>query len=224
MSIVAEDIEAKPVSAGKVDTLADLLRRLGDIPPERVLLCPAPGTATEEDLFEAERRGHLCELVDGTLVEKATGYEESSLALTLGYFLVDFVRRHRLGITAGSDGTLRLFPGLVRIPDISFVSWARLPGRDEHKKPIPSLAPDLAVEVLSKSNSRAEMTRKLGEYFEAGVRLVWMVDPRVGTVRVHTGPEVSTLLSVGDTLDGGDVLPGFELPLATLFEPELPPE
>ena len=70
-----------------------------------------------------------------------------------------------------------LFRGLVRIPDVAFTSWERLPGRRVPPEPIPELAPDLAVEVLSQSNTEAEMTRKRGEYFAAGVRLVWLVDP-----------------------------------------------
>ena len=163
--------------------------RLGDIPPERVLMHPTPGTATEDDIFEDERRGHLVELIEGTLVEKAMGYEESSLTLWLASFLTPFVRANRLGVTAGADGTMRLFPGLVRIHDISFVSRARLPGRDEHKRPIPSLAPGLAVEVLSNRNSKAEMARKLGEYFDAGARLVWTPASRPsGSTPAPTSP------------------------------------
>ena len=84
------------------------------------------------------------------------------------------------------------------------------------------LAPDLAVEVLSKSNTKPEMKRKLGEYFEAGVRLVWMVDPRKRTVRVHTAADQSFLIKEGESLDGGDVLPGFVLPLRELFEDDEP--
>jgi Uma2 family endonuclease len=82
---------------------------------------------------------------------------------------------------------------------------------------VPQLAPDLAVEVLSPSNTRAEMARKRGEYFRAGVRLVWEIDPRKRGVRVYTAADQFTDLSAGDALDGGTVLPGFTLPLADLF-------
>ena len=72
------------------ETVAELLKRLGDIPPHRVRLIPTPGTATEKDVLEAEaRHNRLCELVDGVLVEKTMGYEESLLAMLLGYFLTD---------------------------------------------------------------------------------------------------------------------------------------
>jgi Uma2 family endonuclease len=200
------------------ETVADLLKRLGDIPPSRVRLVPTPGTATEKDVIEADdRHDRLCELVDGVLVEKVMGYEESRLTVWLAYFLVDFVRRHDLGIVSGADGTIRLMPGLVRIPDIAFVSWERWPRRKGRREPIPNLAPDLAVEVLSKGNTRKEMERKLREYFAVGVRLVWFVDPRTRSARVYTDPKRSTLLGEDQTLDGGAVLPGFTLSLRELF-------
>jgi Uma2 family endonuclease len=82
---------------------------------------------------------------------------------------------------------------------------------------VPDLAPDLAVEVLSEGNTREEMERKLKEYFLSEVSVVWFVDPRNRTVRVYTSPDDVTELGEGDTLDGGDVLPGFSVPVARLF-------
>ena len=117
---------------------------------------------------------------------------------------------------------MRLFQGLVRIPDVAFASWDRFPNRKRPKEPIPELAPDLVVEVLSKSNSKAEMNRKLGEYFAAGVRLVWMVDPRKRTARVYTAVDQWVLIKEGQSLDGGAVLPGFVLPLDELFASDEP--
>ena len=130
-----------------------------------------------------DRENRPCELVDGTLVEKALGYEESEIALLIGTFLNNFVRPRKLGIVTGADGTIRLFPGLVRIPDVAFASWSRFPDRKRPKARIPHLAPDLVVEVLSQGNSKAEIAKKLGEYFEAGVRMVWLVDIRKQSVR-----------------------------------------
>ena len=115
--------------------------------------------------------------------------------------------RH-LGLVTAPDGMVRLAPGLVRIPDVAFVSWARLPGRRVPREPIPDLAPDLAVEVLSESNTADEMARKRREYFAAGVRLVWQVAPLARTVEVYTAPEQVMLLREEDTLEGGEVLPG----------------
>ena len=79
------------------------------------------------------------------------------------------------------------------------------------------MAPDLAVEVISRDNTREEMDRKLSDYFAAGVRLVWYVYPATREVRVYASPEKYVTLGAQDTLDGGDVLPGFQLPLATFF-------
>ena len=207
------------IATTEISTIADLLAELGDIPPHRVLLRPFPGTATEQDVIAIHARSkRLCELVDGVLVEKTMGYEESALAALLIIYLGNFLRQNDLGFVAGADGTLRLMPGLVRIPDVSFISWDRLPSRHYPKEPIPDLVPDLAVEVLSESNTPKEMKRKLREYFVVGVRLVWFVDPETRNVEVFTAVDRSTTLDQGQTLDGGDVLPGFVLPLAELFD------
>jgi Uma2 family endonuclease len=199
-------------------TVADLLKRLGNIPASRVRLHPTPGTATVRDIVRVrDREKRLCELVEGVLVEKPMGYEESVIALLLGTVLNNFVLPRQLGIVAGEAGMLRLAAGLVRIPDISFISIDRFPNHKIPKTPMPALAPDLAVEVLSKGNTKAEMARKVREYFEAGTRLVWILDLKTKTVRVHTEPKTSQTLGLTDTLDGGDVLPGFRLDLRGLF-------
>ena len=200
------------------DTLQDFIERLGKIPLSRVLVDPPLGRATEADLLEAERRYHrLYELVDGTLVEKAMGYPESMLALALAGFLRAYVNPRNLGVVSGADGSVRLYPGLVRIPDVAFASWDRFPNRKVPEEPIPSLAPDLVIEVLSQSNTRAEMKRKRGEYFAAGVRLVWEVDPRRRRVSVYMPDGAVTVLEASQRLEGGDVLPGFSLELTELF-------
>jgi Uma2 family endonuclease len=199
-------------------TIAELLKRLGNIPASRVRLDPTPGTTTEKDVIKVlDRENWPCRLVDGTLVEKPTCYEESEIAATIIILLGSFVCRHKLGIVTGPDGSIRLFPGLVRIPDVAFASWDCFPGRKRPRALIPHLAPDLVVEVRSKSNTKGEMNRKLREYFEAGVRLIWIVDPKKRTVRVHTAVDQSVLFAEDQSLDGGAVLPGFVLPLNQLF-------
>ncbi len=80
-----------------------------------------------------------------------------------------------------------------------------------------NVAPDLAVEILSARNTPAEMARKRKEYFEAGVRLVWEIDPRARAARVYASETASTDLTAADALDGGHVLPGVTVPLAQLF-------
>lgn len=204
-------------------TLADLLEQLGGISPRRVLLKPLPGKATEKDLLRhIDRTGRLCELVEGTLVEKAMGYNESDIASELLMHMRQYAKKHKLGRVTGEAATMRLMPLLVRLPDVAFVRQDRFPGGQLPEEPIPDLFPDLAVEVLSKSNTPGEIRRKLKEYFLAGTTLAWIVDPKKRQVAVHTAPDVFTVLTEKDTLDGSELLPGFSLPISTLFE-DLPP-
>lgn len=199
-------------------TIADMLAQLGDVPANRIRLTPLPGTATEQDVLDVQAHtDRLCELVDGVLVEKTMGYRESLLAVAVASYLREFVRAKGLGIVLGADGTLRILPRQVRIPDVCFIGWERFPGRELPPVPIPAVAPDLAVEVLSPGNTEGEMQRKLRDYFTAGVRLVWYIDPTTRTARAYTAPDQSTTYGEADRLPGGDVLPGFELPLAELF-------
>jgi len=199
-------------------TLADLHKRFGAIPARRIRTVPAPGMATETDVLEIyHREKRPCELIDGVLLEKTVGYSESLLAGFILTVLNNFVLPRRLGLVAGEGGMQRFAPGLVYIPDVSYVSRPRLPGGRIPEDPIPDLVPDLAVEVLSKSNTRREMAEKLKDYFATGVRLVWYVDPRDRTVAVYTAPRKPTILTEKNTLTGGDVLPGFKLQLKKLF-------
>ena len=200
------------------NSLTDLLDRLGGIPSDRVRLDPKPGTATEADLIAlSDREDRLFELIDGVLVEKATSFRASFLAVSIAVSLRAFIDPQNLGLVSGANGPLRLSPSLIRSPSVAFVSWARIPGGRIPREPIPSLVPDLAVEVLSPSNTPREMALKRRHYFEAGVRLVWIVDPRRRTVAVYTGPDRPARLDASATLNGGDVLPGFTLPLARHF-------
>jgi Uma2 family endonuclease len=204
------------VQSEPIHTFADLLDQLGGISPKRVRFHPLPGT--EQDLLDIHaREGRLYELVNGILVEKAMGFKESCLAVALQAYFLAFVKPRKLGLVAGEAGMLRLCSGLVRIPDVSFISWERIPGRRMPAEPIPTLAPDLAVEIRSEGNTKAEMDRKLQEYFSAGVLLVWIIAPEARTVTVYCAPDQFTVLTEKETLDGGDVLPGFSLPVADLF-------
>jgi Uma2 family endonuclease len=209
---------AVPTSTTAIVTLADLLEQLGGIAPARVRIRPVPGAATEEDMLAIhDREGRLYELIDGVLVEKAIGLRESYLAIVLSTSLWNFVQLRNLGLVTGEAGMMRLMAGLVRIPDVAFISWARLPDQCVPTEPVPDLAPDLAVEVLSAGNTPGEMARKRQDYFAAGVHLVWQVDPDTRTVEVFTAPDQSTVLHEAQTLTGGTVLPGFTLPLQELF-------
>jgi Uma2 family endonuclease len=201
----------------EVRTLADLIDRLGGVPLDRIRVRPAPGTASKADLEALDARGEkLIELVDGVLVEKPMGFREAILAGVLLRLIGQFVNDQKLGVVAGADATMEVLPDLVRLPDVAFVSWQRLPG-GVPREAIPDLAPDLAVEVLSRTNTRAEMRRKRRDYFQGGVRQVWMVDPETRTVQIFASEDSFVELTAADTLDGGEVLPGFQLPVADLF-------
>ncbi len=200
------------------ETVAELLAHLGDISPSRIRLRPPAGAATEADLIATNAKENcICELIDGVLVEKTVGIRESVLAALLAHFLLEFVRRDNLGIVAGADGMVRLESGQVRVPDVAFYRMDRLTVSVMNFPPVLDVCPDLAIEVLSTSNTKREMSRKLEEYFAAGTQLVWYVDPETLTVRVYIEPSNFTTLGIGDSLDGGNVLPGFVLPLNQLF-------
>lgn len=199
-------------------TLADLLEHL-HVPPQRILMSPSPGTATEDDVLDIKQRtGRLYELVDGILVEKPMGYYESSLALALGYFLHLYLDERPIGAVTGPDGMMKIVPPRVRMPDVAFVRWERFPGRRPPRgRSIPVVAPDLAVEVLSQTNTEAEMQEKLQEYFAGGTRLVWYINPETRSARVYTSPDRHTFVDEQGVLDGADVLPGFQLQLGDIF-------
>lgn len=205
-------------TAPRIETLADLLDRLGGVSPRRIRFHPSPGTARVQDVIDvADREGKLCELVEGVLLEKVMGWNESSLAAFLAGLLNAVVIPANLGLVSGSDGTMELMPDLVRIPDVAFTSWDRIPGRRRPSAPVPRLVPNLAVEVLSASNTPGEMAAKRRDYFAAGVERVWEIDPDARTVTVYTAPAKAVTLGAADALDGETVVPGFRLPVATLF-------
>jgi len=164
-----------------------------------------------------EEEGRLYELVDNTLVEKAMGWQESLLAMVLGQRLRNFLDPHNLGFVTGPDGMSRLFGDTVRGPDVAFVSWARTQGGRLPVDPVPDLVPDFVIEVLSPGNTHPEMARKRREYFQAGVRLVWMIDPSRRAIAVFTAPEFVSIAQEFDHIDGGDVLPGWDVDLEKPF-------
>ena len=198
------------------------MHSLGDIPMSRVIWSPLPGTATEEDLIAlVDGNKRLCELVDGTLVEKPMGYFESLIAVRLIIALGNFVLPRNLGVISGADGMMKMLSGRIRLPDVAYVSFASLPGGKIPPARVPNLAPDLAVEVLSDTNTKNEIDQKLKEYFDSGTRLAWIVDPPTQSVTVYiSATTVSHVLNINDNLEGGTVLPGFSMPLTQLFLPK----
>ncbi len=212
-----EYVAEMPLPSAVSDTLADLLYELGDVPPSRIRRYPYPGTATVKDVerIQAEEKRYF-ELVDGVLVEKAIGFRESVLGAALGAYLSSYSQTYKRALVAGAGGLIQLVPDLVRGPSVSFTYRDKVGGKVP-KDPIPLLMPDVVVEIIRQANTRREMQRKLGEYLSAGVRLIWYVYPEERVIDVYAGSPAAHRLTTADTLDGGDVLPGFTLKLAELF-------
>ncbi len=149
----------------------------------------------------------LYELVDGKIVEKEIGAREAEIAGILDQYLGMFARTHGFGRSL-IESIFRIDPArnLQRRPDVAFVSHARWP------------VPDLAIEVVSPTNTADHVLEKIHDYFRAGVARVWVVYPRQKEVYVYASPTRIQVLQLGDDLDGGDLIPGFQLPLAALFE------
>ena len=207
-----------PTSTFSPTNVEQLIAHVGGVPGARIRLSPVPGTATEADLLRAcEDENRLCELIDGVLVEKAMGTFESYLAILLSEHLTRFARENDLGIVLGEAGMLRFSPRRIYIPDISFISWSQNPMQELRKQPVADLHPNLAVEVLSSSNTKSEMENKRRDYFSWGVQLVWQLDPAARVMQVFTEPDQFTTIDENGALDGGEVLPGFILQLARLF-------
>ena len=178
-------------------------------------------TTAEELLLMPE--GTHGEIVEGVYVPlTAPGGVHGLVASRIGRVVGNFVDAHGLGATFGAETAFRLTrnPETVRCPDFAFIVAERIEavlrvGANEG-------APDLAVEVLSPSNTPAEMSRKLAEYFRHGARQVWMVDPDTRPVAVHTAAGLPRFLEGDNVLDGGELLPGFSTPIAAFFA-GLPP-
>ena len=160
------------------------------------------------------------ELIDGEPVEMAPASDEpSSTAAAIGGLLYLHVRAGKLGRVYSADGGFALFPDrdTILVPDAAFVTAERAP-QGEARKKFPRLPPDLAVEVLSPSDRIAEALAKVAVYLEAGVRLVWLVDPAAQTVTVFRPDDTPLRLGADDVLDGGAVLPGFSVSISEIFE------
>lgn len=201
------------------ESFADLHRRLGGVPLDRIRLDPPPGTATEADLERVARAGdqRLFELVDGVLVEKAMGSHEGALSGYIHGMLFVYLQIHDSGLVLGGDGAVRIAPGNVRYPDVSYLPWDRVPD-DPRAEAIWTAVPLFAVEVLSRNNTAAEIDRKLRELFAGGCKLAWVIDPVAESAEVYTSATKSKTVVRTGALDAGKVLPGFKLSLTDLFD------
>jgi Uma2 family endonuclease len=173
--------------------------------------------ATEEDLLAMPEDGQKYELVDGEIRVSPAGDRHSYVAAQLITVLSVFVKQHRLGYVMSSDAGFRLPSKNVRSPDASFVASGRFP-QNTPPDDFGDLAPDLAVEVLSPHDRPRYVLDKVGEYLEAGVRLIWVIDPKKARAIVHRSLSDVRELGADDSLDGEDVLPGFHCRLRDILE------
>lgn len=174
-------------------------------------------TIEEYEALEQDEPGY--ELVEGELKRTPpAGGQSSSMAVGIAAHLWNFVTPRQLGMVFGADGgfVLRRDPDTLLVPDVAFVRTDRLPPESEQER-FWRLAPDLVVEVISPSDRVRDVVAKVQRYLDAGVRLVWVVEPRRHSVTVYPANGDSHVLLPGDVLGGGDVLPDFRLPVADVF-------
>ncbi|MBV9211037.1 MAG: Uma2 family endonuclease [Acidobacteria bacterium] len=174
---------------------------------------------TAEELARMPDDGFRYELVRGELQPMApTGDEHGGVTMELAASLHQYVKLNNLGRVYAAETGFQLDsnPDTVRAPDIAFVSQERIQstGRIQGYR---SGAPDLAVEVLSPGNTKREITEKVKEYFAAGARLVWIVNPKLKTVTVYRSLTDIDVLTEKDMLDGGEVVQGFQISVADIF-------
>jgi len=172
---------------------------------------------TVQDLSNMPDDGKIYELHNGVLIEvPGSKPRQSRLAAWIAYLLTRFIMDQRLGgAVTGADGTFALNTYNTRIPDVGYVTAEHAANQDENE--YPAGAPDLAVEVVSPSNSARDMQERAGEYLAAGARLVWIVNPETRTVDVYRPGGERIALSGDLALEGYDVLPGLSLKLGELF-------
>ncbi|MDQ6924858.1 MAG: Uma2 family endonuclease [Candidatus Eremiobacteraeota bacterium] len=172
----------------------------------------APRLMTADELLALPKRDMLHELIDGELRTMApAGERHGEIGIALARVLSNHVFDHRLGRVYGADTGFRLRrdPDTVRAPDVAFVDQTRLQGPVGGPKYFEG-APDLAVEVLSPNDSVIDLEDKLADFFAAGCRLAWVVNPHRDTLTVYIPPGTPVrVLGLDDVLDGGDVVPGF---------------
>jgi len=161
-----------------------------------------------------ENRERLYELIDGEIVEKVGSFLPASIAATIIFYLKLYLQSHPIGHVTSSEGTYLLSDDFNPMPDVGYISRARLTEIPPREAP---MAPDLAVEVKSPTDTLREQRRKAERYIALGTALVWLVLPEQQLVEVYAPGQDVQIITRDGTLDGGAVLPGFSLPVADIF-------
>lgn len=166
------------------------------------------------------------EVIDGIRVEREPmGAFETVLASWLCHLLNSFAGGRKLGLAVNETlFVLNASRNLQRRPDVAFVCYTRWPAAVVARESAWNVVPDLAVEIVSPTNLAEEIDSKVTDYFQSGVRLVWVFYPDTGRVYSYQSPTQVSILERTDTLDGGEILPGFRLPIVQLYEAVTKPE
>ena len=174
---------------------------------------------TADELLEMPADGCRYELVDGVLRKMSpAGAEHGAITSVLHWHLTAHVRTNGLGTTYSSDTGFKIAsePDSVLAPDVSFVAKDRTLAIRDIRKFVP-FAPDLAIEVLSPSDSYSETVEKIEAWLAAGTRAVILVDPRLKTVAIHRSPTKQEVLTEKDALKVPEVVPGWSMAVAEIF-------
>jgi Uma2 family endonuclease len=176
---------------------------------------------TPDDLLRMPD-GDCYELVDGNLVERKASFRSSFVAGQFLALLGNHCRTHQLGWVVPGGASCQCFrddPGRVRRADVSFLGRERLTLAQATEEGHVPVAPDLVAEVISPKDLYYEVEAKVNEWLEAGVRLVWVINPRTRQVRVYRADGSDAMVRTDEELSGEDVVPGFRCRVAELFEP-----
>jgi Uma2 family endonuclease len=174
---------------------------------------------TAEELLQMPDDGFRYELVEGELRRMSpAGDEHGRVGMELAIPLGFHVKKNNLGklYLAETGFLVKTKPDTVRAPDIAFVRMERFQ-KTPRVKSYREGAPDLAVEVVSPSDTVNEVDQKVTEWLEAGASMVWIINPKPKTITIYRSLTDIITLTEKDTLDGGEVVPGFQIPVAEIF-------
>jgi Uma2 family endonuclease len=170
---------------------------------------------TEEEFLRLPDDGRKYELIDGEIREVLATFEHDTIGANIIARLMPAARGK--GVLASSQAGFRMTGGNIRCPDVSFTRKSRLPDGKPNKG-FGDAAPDLCVEIISPSEDRKDMQRKIQEYFDAGAEQVWLLFPETREAIVYTSPTESKALAPEDEIDAADILPGFRCAVGDLFD------
>ena len=173
---------------------------------------------TVDEFWEmAADPGHRYELVDGELIDMDGVPRHGRVVVQLGRMIANHVDNHRLPLDVGSSTGFAMGTHTLRFPDVHVTRWERMAGYDEDAGGFPHFAPDVAIEVVSPSNTARELERKTSEYFANGASAVWIADPALRSVIIRRPGVTDQTFGPEDTLDGNPEIPGFVCAVADIF-------